>query len=584
MKQMLKAAWIALRSACATTIYLAAIAFVMFDFLNRMVDNMSLSDLLQDLIDYKVLYFILALSLYVFLFRFTTSFFTSLKKTRLHFALALLIGEAVVMFGGAVFWNHVEAVCFSEVFFSPMSAAYEVSFGTFSAGKLYILLNVGFLYCLTVLFVYSELFFRDAVISVAVHQAFSDSRMLKTQMDHIFPLVLFFLGQNSLIYFFHFRLGAITTLACLFTNAVLIAFRVRTFRALLRYERVALRENGKNRVMVRFIEEEDGPSQLCRLLLNHRDQFLSWMEAGIAVLPERLFPDGVRGSICVIPPEHALGRAGTFQIIYAPESTRFQAPQCCDLVAYMPRELFAGIQKYAVMLENQLKQWDLADSVRTNRCKSDSMSKEIIFFKEYLMRQKDVFYVFDYCIKWLEIVNYFFALSVISEKRVPVTPAAAKRIDSATFADWRAFRQELSRSTAWEAQLLQPCEELEPFQCFQYVWTAMTSRAYQFQAYTLEELLEASNLLRDYTRGHGVFTFEISQELNLSVLGLLTYLLNAFLTLRMADGPYENLEALGWIVTRDGSNYFLYSYNKEFHEFIYNSFRYKNSILLPDRF
>ena len=64
----------------------------------------------------------------------------------------------------------------------------------------------------------------------------------------------------------------------------------------------------------------------------------------------------------------------------------------------------------------------------------------------------------------------------------------------------------------------------------------------------MQELLEACNYLRDYTRGHGVFTFEISQYINLNLLKILVALLNSLIYFLRITDMKDNLESLGWVI------------------------------------
>lgn len=94
-------------------------------------------------------------------------------------------------------------------------------------------------------------------------------------------------------------------------------------------------------------------------------------------------------------------------------------------------------------------------------------------------------------------------------------------------------------------------------------------------------MLDATNKLRDYTRGHGVFTFEISQEINIGLIKILAFLLSRLMDYLYTTDNMDNLEKLGWVIYIGDIPYYLYSFDERFNELKYESFQKGNSIALP---
>ena len=185
----------------------------------------------------------------------------------------------------------------------------------------------------------------------------------------------------------------------------------------------------------------------------------------------------------------------------------------------------------------------------------------------------------------MEIVNYIYTLIAISKNELVVTdPKISGRINYADFQKWRELRTRVvTDEDGLSVVIKRSSNDLNAFQEFNWVWKEFITQTYFFQKYSIEELLEGANKLRDCTRGHGVFTFDISQTINLKLLSVLTFLINELIDNHMLDNDFANLESLGWLVYSGDTPYFLYSLNKsdEIEEFIFNSFQGGSSLALP---
>ena len=210
--------------------------------------------------------------------------------------------------------------------------------------------------------------------------------------------------------------------------------------------------------------------------------------------------------------------------------------------------------------------------------------EQIELFKQYLIKQTtNQFIMFDLSIKWMEIINYLFSITMLDVLEVNAREyiKESNRIDYADFKKWRdVFDSEISKNKSFK--LVNEYEiNIEIFKIFNSTWKLVTSRSYDFHSYTVQELLEACNYLRDYTRGHGVFTFEISQYINLNLLKILAALANSLIYFLRITDMKDNLESLGWVIYLGDIPYFLYSVGRRDSNVTYKSFRKGNSLSLP---
>ncbi|MGN0292417.1 MAG: hypothetical protein ACI4D3_00265 [Lachnospiraceae bacterium] len=78
-----------------------------------------------------------------------------------------------------------------------------------------------------------------------------------------------------------------------------------------------------------------------------------------------------------------------------------------------------------------------------------------------------------------------------------------------------------------------------------------------------------------------MFTFEISQEINLKLIKILVFLIGCLIECQMLTDDLDNLEEFGWVIYSGDVPYYLYSIDDRYEEFRYESFQMGNSIALP---
>ena len=277
-------------------------------------------------------------------------------------------------------------------------------------------------------------------------------------------------------------------------------------------------------------------------------------------------------------------KRGTFNIAYNLELDNYNKnlyDACYDSIDKLKVDLLK-YDEYMVFKNQVLDEMEQVDLGILN--KVSCISEEIELFKQYLIKQTtNQFIMFDLSIKWMEIINYLFSITMLDVLEVNAREYIneSNRIDYADFKKWRdVFDSEISKNKSFK--LVNEYEiNIEIFKIFNSTWKLVTSRSYDFHSYTVQELLEACNYLRDYTRGHGVFTFEISQYINLNLLKILAALANSLIYFLRITDMKDNLESLGWVIYLGDIPYFLYSVGRRDSNVTYKSFRKGNSLSLP---
>ena len=127
-----------------------------------------------------------------------------------------------------------------------------------------------------------------------------------------------------------------------------------------------------------------------------------------------------------------------------------------------------------------------------------------------------------------------------------------------------------------------PPEEREVFDTFCWLWYQVTNQNYTFHDHTLDLLFDKLRALRNYTRGHGVFTFEITREINLKLAEILVFLINRLIDSGLLNHSFQNLTELGWVIYAGETPWFLYCCDPRSRECRFDSFGSGSSLILPE--
>lgn len=206
---------------------------------------------------------------------------------------------------------------------------------------------------------------------------------------------------------------------------------------------------------------------------------------------------------------------------------------------------------------------------------------EIVAFKNHIINLTDKDLIFDYLIKSFENVNYMFALTSISRRQVKISNDVIEKIQFATFGTWRnIIDEQIEYDSELKALMLDLVSDASVFQTFNDIWHFVTSNNYEFEKYSLQKLLKAVNELRNYTRGHGVFTLEISYEINQKLVEICVFLIDHVTKYIKSANNMDNLSKLRWIISLKNINYYLYSSDKSNNTLVYKAFQSSETLLI----
>ena len=97
-------------------------------------------------------------------------------------------------------------------------------------------------------------------------------------------------------------------------------------------------------------------------------------------------------------------------------------------------------------------------------------------------------------------------------------------------------------------------------------------------------LSSSFKMMRDFrndTRGHGVYTFEITEELNLSLIEIIQCWFYKLDKYGFLEENYNNLVQLGWILKYKKKTYYFYSYSKKANQLEYFCFLDGTVLCMP---
>ena len=186
----------------------------------------------------------------------------------------------------------------------------------------------------------------------------------------------------------------------------------------------------------------------------------------------------------------------------------------------------------------------------------------------------------DLMVKYIESLNHCMTLIAFDIKDMSVNDvmrdkSMADKLRNATFGDWKDLRRDCigkdSRNNIYDFSV----------QRYQSILNSVVSNSILEEVNKLrdelkksrmhqlsnEQIMENLLLFRNYTRGHGIYTYEFTESLVLALVKIAVYLTNVLGELYQIH-PIEKLQNLGWLY-RDGEEcYFLSSNYDTEYEFI----------------
>lgn len=511
--------------------------------------------------------------------------------------ISILAGVMVLVSLNYLYWQYVWSNCF-DAEWSPLEDALVTGFGSKSGA----IMLCGI--CLTVLIIVCYLINHAGVLirherkRVACNQVFSNMEWYCGFLYFGIPYMILLAGTHFLVSFMWVQVVPIfLVISAAIIISSFILHLVRTIQLNAYYRKIE--NDAEKRQHLVIFEESDyvRRSNIVSLLFNRennkwREKSNVWLYPSELKLPTSVFikldlyddfmfirKNTNKENII----KSMTAKSGIFNLAYNLEKSSVSEGLYDAYFESLNKltDSFATYDRYLGFKHEVMRQLEQIDLSVLDR--ATCISEELEEFKYYLIDQTtDQFIMFDMIIKWLEIINYFFALTAMSvSNRKFEMHEFEKSIDHADFNKWRAVFGHIIASEKLNALVNEYIIDGDVFDAFNDLWKVLASRTYEFKAHSIQNLLEACNYLRDYTRGHGVFTFEISQEINLLLLKLLVAITNSLIVFQGKTSMKDNLEELGWVLYSGDTPYFLYSIDKNNGESIYESFRRGNSLSMP---
>ena len=515
-------------------------------------------------------------------------------RSRIKLFLGTVIGCISVLVITVIYWNYIQTYCFSFEWAS-LEEAFSISLGSYTSQVVFWAVYSGLMFCTSVFTKKFDLLIGNKERKITWHQVYSGEDFFCRMLYIGVPYTILIAGT----YFIVGVIGLlIKKLFLIFTIAsILMFFSVHNylFSVIKKYYQVHIINplRVKNLVIVQesqYVGKSFFVHHLCKnhLFKKMEEKGIWFFPSEIGYIPEIFIKLDIYDEWMFMRTAAQKSQVfssmsnlrGTFNIAFTSSNVDGTIVnydvECSEIGCLISQiEKFAGYLDYRRIITNTLNSIDLSKLKNEN-----FISEEIADFKSYMETLTDDFQSFDYAIKWMEIVNYLFALVGFSKCCQPVFNEK-KKIVNADFGRWRSIVNNNCKEDN-ELSLIMNTEFNDAaFKEFENLWSIITNREYHFELYTVQNLLDGVRKIRNYTRGHGVFTFEISQSINISLIKILAYLINRFVDYLNTTDNIENLEELGWVIFREDVPYYLYSVEKKSKDYLYNSFEMGSSIYLP---
>ena len=542
--------------------------------------------------DGKVLFLIstaILSSLLYLIYQITYSYI----DTRTKFMIGIVVGCTTVFVVVMMYWNYVHTSCFG---FEESSLEYTLAI---SYGDTLSQLFFWEVYSCTVfvigIFVNKfEILIKNKVRRISLHQIYYYERLFFKLLYFWGPFFIVLSSSYLIVGIIGFNIKNIF----LFFVGIIVSYssvrRIRQLKSVNCYFEEVIRDHGKPEHVV-IVQESKYAQKSFFSQFSYKKNLLERMKnKGIYFLPFEIgiIPDSfikvdaydewmrfrtASEKMRII--NEMMTIRGAFNLMYVPYCGLTSTIEYDGVFTGM-EELSNAIIKLDGYLDYKKRVVYELNKIDMGRFKTFScVKKEISVFRWNMENMTDEVLSFDYAVKWLEITNYLFALIGISKNTVPVSARIRELIKNADFKKWRRFiNDELVKDSDLMTILTSDSNDVA-FREFKKIWHIVTLRQYSFEKNTPQEMLDAANQLRDYTRGHGVYTFEVSQDINIALIKILVFLINCLIEYSNLNDSLNNLEVLGWLKYIGDIPYYLYSVDD--YDYEYKSFQKGSDITLP---
>lgn len=560
-------------------------------------------NLWYEFIEYKSVNFVIATVLFSGFTRLIWQISLACKKTIPVFFAVLVTCGCALLAANYIYWDYLQKVCFS-LEWSRIKDAFVVAFGSCERAWCYSGIYVCTIYAVGHVLNNFACFVHDPTGRLVARLVVPGNELFSDFLCYLLPVWLILTGSYSVVGQFGVPVVWIVTVGAICTILFSLVSKIADYQRIRRYFVSVTDPEGCRQDIAVVKEAKDfEKSFIYHNFLSNKEVMKKLDAANLCILPEELVD--ISGKRCIVLDvydgeifqkkkeahqgsfEEFLRKRGTFNIAFCPDKNKLgELKMLYDSCVSGVDEAIQQIVVFKDFLEYRETQRQIVSGIQIGRLnKSNILIDEIVNLTYYLDKTINNFLVFDYAIKWLEIINYIFSLIAASRKPLAVSEEILPEFEDAGIGKWMSFRQDkkLARDKAVHQILTATVakENCAAFSVFCSVWENVTKRKYEFKRHSVEELLRAVRHLRDYTRGHGVFTFEISHTIDLGLLEILVFLINQLIETGLLDDDFSNLEELGWVVYVGDDPYFLYDYDSKYRECRFDSWRNGNSLTLP---
>lgn len=553
-------------------------------------------DYFYDVFQYRIYTYLIATAIFFCILSILWQLSIKCSSSAIRTIISLVIGVFLIYLLNEYYWEYLQTICVNNK--SPI-VFMAFDFDT-QTRMLYFIIIAG-LFFVDVIRIKGDLFIPNnkTVAKVCWNQINRNDNLLEEFTIYGIPIFICANGTWFLVYNINLPIkGLLVFVSCALICYQLI-FKIKDYNHLNKY--YFKTKNYKKEVLV-CTHQYKGKDFLYYKIIKNKEYALMLLDQKIRIVPSELLnsnsedpfvrADLIDDNSIMI---NSIIEAESIQSMRKKPTKKAYLSWDSDDIIEFPDCYFDDQEKMDIMIntvirhvhylsfnyqkKQLLNMLDVRQQMDTN-----VIIDEIVAFKKQIEKISDDFQLFDTLIKWLEIINYFYALVLVSRNNITVTHDIANGLEYADYGKWIDFRKKCyKKDPEFKKALLNPIDnDKYIFSCFESIYQKVVNREYGFIKYNIENLLDASKILRDYTRGHGVFIFTIDYEQNLKILKIIVYLLNFLITNNLLRINNEVLENNGWIVYYSDNNpFFLYSTDSKFKEYVYNSFREGSIISLP---
>lgn len=526
-----------------------------------------------------------------------------------------------------LYWAFVSNYCFeSDDAFNIVHSFNEI-YGDVGNAKCMIWGMLLFFFAAGTILVKCYSLFKEKVKKEIVWQAVSDKTGLEITICCVIPILLIWPACFRIVFLLRVsnRYLGIVFIAVIYVYWIISRYRI--YRRLYDYYMDAVAKKEEYAWLVINEEYGRGVSYLYKYIFNNNNYMQLLDREKIAMLPAGIFSECIHEDTFLSLDMYKW----TLQFENNEDKEAYikQMETCCGTfcMAYCEKEdLYKSIREYynfiycdmesvitkiiemKGMLLYRKRQIYLLNSLKSNCLnRENEITKELEHFRRYYMFSVNPFMVFDHSIKWIEILHYFYTLVLISILQVNAHEICRCReeyfgnkrdyLAQASFGAWKDMRERLQslpsgnlsaeRRTSYDRynQLMTGAiRDKKILLLYNFVWGSISEEKEYFDCSTnicMNDFFAALVRVRNYTRGHGIYTFEMNTEINLALIQILVYLINRLILSGLLDIDMSNLRLNGWILSREEDTYYLYSINRREKEYEFNSFRSGTTMAVP---